>query len=154
MTIDLTKLKQATLVELYNLCEPETPVKKFRDHATAIARLTKLLEERAYEVFEPEPGDFDVRVSSTEVDETEDAEPTRRHGGGRKSPLLGLKLKLVRVENPKRPGTRTHIRYTMYKKVATSTEYMDACLAAGLGTRREILSDLAWDSQQGFIKLT
>lgn len=152
MTIDLMQLPNATLVELYNLCEPEVPVKKFRDRATAVARLTTLLEERAYEVFEPEPGEFDVRVSSSQVDPIEDTEP-RRHGGGRKSPLLGRKLKLVRADNPKRTGTRTHIRYTMYKKVSNSTEYMEACLDAGLGTRREILSDLAWDSQQGFIKL-
>lgn len=153
MSIELTKLSIATLVELYNLCEPETPIKKFRDRPTAVARLQKILDDNSYEVFEPDPGEFDVRVSSTQVDPVEDTEP-RRHGGGRKSPLLGQKLKLVRADNPKRPGTRTHIRYIMYKKVSTSTEYIDTCLAAGLGTRREILSDLAWDSQQGFIKLS
>lgn len=152
MSVNLTTLSMAQLVELYNLLEPEKVVTKFRDRPTGVDRLTKLLEATDMEVFEPEPGDFDVRVASSQVDPTEDTKP--RHGGGRKSPLLGRVLKLVEKKNPKRAGTRTHQRYAHYTDCKTSSEYMDLCLSHGLGTRREILSDLAWDSTQGFIKLS
>lgn len=152
MSVDLSILSTSQLVELYNLIA-DKPVKSFRDKTTAVRRFAATLESSGYEVFEAEPGDYDVRVSSTEVDPTEDA-TVERKAGGRRSPLLGRKLKLLRVENPKRKNSRTFARYSFYADVKTSTEYMDLCLAHGLGSRREILSDLAWDSKQNFIRLS
>ena len=73
---------------------------------------------------------------------------------GRQSPLLGKTLTLVRAANPKRLKSRTAVRYEIYRVVKTSDEFVRICEEQGLGTRREILSDLAYDSKQEFIKLT
>jgi len=163
-----TTLSLAQMAELYNLIT-DKPVKKFKDKPTAIARLEKALADSAMEIFEVD-GDWDVRVSSTEVDETEDTienperettipsdqlgEAKARKSGGRVSPLLGKRLSLKRTENPKRKGSRTAVRYAVYSECRTSDDFMAICLERDLGTRREILSDLAYDSAQHFIRLS
>ena len=75
---------------------------------------------------------------------------------GRKSGLLGKKLTLVREANPKREKSATRIRYEIYRlpECATSDDFMRICTEQGLGSRREILSDLDYDSKQQFIKLS
>jgi hypothetical protein len=162
-------LSLAQMAELYNLIA-DKPIKKFKDKPTAIARLEKALADSGMEVFEVD-GEWDVRVSSSEVDETEDTVENKereeavpsdqlgvakaRNSGGRRSPLLGKKIVLKRTENPKRKGSRTAVRYEVYSEEGcrTSDDFMAICLERNLGTRREILSDLAYDSQQHFIRL-
>ena|SRR5690348_8949002 len=69
------------------------------------------------------------------------------------SQLLGREVRVLAPENPKRPGSRTFKRFELYSQCATSDEYLRLCQERGLGSRREVLSDLAWDSQHRFIAL-
>lgn len=74
--------------------------------------------------------------------------------GKRQSALMGKTITLVVEQNPKRKDSRTRTRYDLYKTGLTTDEYMAQSLAQGLGTVREVLSDLHYDSTMGFIKLS
>lgn len=94
----------------------------------------------------------DSEVVSTDGTTTV-AEPAKERAK-RKSSLMGKTITLEVSENPKRNGSRTRVRYALYTTGMTTDEYMEKCLAGGLGTKREILSDLSYDSEMGFIKLS
>ncbi len=72
-------------------------------------------------------------------------------GSGAASPLMGRVVSLVRP-NVKRPGSRTRVRYNLYRVGMTGAEYLALCLAGNLGSVREVLSDLNYDSKMGFIE--
>lgn len=194
MSVILDTLSLANLASLYNLLA-EKPVTKFKDKATGVARLVKILDETKHEVFEVD-GEYDVRPEFREVamekpvaamvpqqgaykiatDEDIHAASNKLIGDaianspelaamvvvkdgkkrGRKSGLTGKKVTLVREKNPKRPGSKTAVRYEVYREAEckTSDDYIRLCEERGLGTRREILSDLDYDSKQEFIKLS
>lgn len=62
-------------------------------------------------------------------------------------------IRVKREDNPKRPGSRTWLRYHVYKVSKTEKDFIDMCEKLKLGTRAEILNDLRYDSKQGFIEL-
>jgi hypothetical protein len=156
MIIELNTLSLSQLASLYNLIA-EKPITKFKDKATGVAKLSKLLEETQQEVFIAE-GEHDIRPIVTEepvapmVQKTE--KTTKRRG--RKSSLTGKKITLVREKNPKREKSRTAVRYEVYREAEckTSDDFIRICEERKLGTRREILSDLDYDSKQEFIRLS
>lgn len=139
MNLENLSIKQ--LVEIYNLVA-NASIAKFKDKPTGVARVAKALAETNQEVFEVD-GELDVRPipQSAKID------------AGRISPLLGKKITLLVPSNPKRPGSRTRARYELYRTCKTSDDYMTACLKQGLGSRREIFSDLSYDSKKKFIQL-
>ncbi len=77
-TVDnrLANLTIRQLTELYNSIA-ESPVSKFRDHVTSVARLQSAMDRLGYELYQPEDGIWALRVGSTEVDEREDAEAAK-----------------------------------------------------------------------------
>lgn len=175
--IALENLSLAVVTDLYNSFGINV-VKKFRDKPTAVARLQKMLVEQNHEVFQAE-GEYDVRPVEIEKTPTNDPHAasnaliatalandpelkalvtaTKEPAGkvrGRKSPHLGKKITIIREKNPKMPSSRAHARYEIYRSVKTSDEYVAKCLELGLGSRREILGDLAYDSKQHSIKLS
>lgn len=75
-------------------------------------------------------------------------------GTGKASPLMGKTITLVTTANPKRPGSRTWARYKQYTDGLTTDEYLRLSTEGGLGTVREVLSDLNYDRKMGFIKLS
>lgn len=166
--IDLNTLSLNTLASLYNLVA-EKSVNKFKDKATGVRKLGELLDSRMEEVFicsgdGEEPVEYDIRPVAGDGDDTTtpikvvpvaDGVDAEGAGGkrGRKSKLTGRALELVREKNPKRDGSRTKIRYEVYREVTSSDDFIRLCEERGLGTRREILSDLDYDSKQQFIKL-
>lgn len=157
MIIELNTLSLSQLASLYNLIA-EKPITKFKDKATGVAKLSKLLEETQQEVFIAE-GEHDIRPIATVVApaapsvEINTKKTTKR---GRKSSLTGKKITLVREKNPKREKSRTAVRYEVYREAEckTSDDFIRICEERKLGTRREILSDLDYDSKQEFIKLS
>lgn len=156
MSVKLETLSLTNLASLYNLLS-DKQVTKFKDKATGVARLTDKLAATEHEVFEVD-GEYDVRP--VQVEQKEDSPVAtlveKKVGGqrGRKSDLLGKNLSVVRDANPKREGSRTRVRYEVYKECKTSDDFMRICEERNLGTRREILSDLAYDSEQQFIRLS
>lgn len=170
MAIELTTLSLSQLASLYNLIA-DKQVSKFKDKPTGVAKLGKLLDQTNQEVFLAD-GEYDIRPIPAEVDphaasnkmiadamanNPEFAAMVKVDGKkkqGRKSSLLGKKLELVREKNPKRDNSRTKVRYELYREVKTSDEFIRLCEERKLGSRREILSDLAYDSEQEFIRLS
>lgn len=163
MSVILDTLSLTNLASLYNLLA-EKPVTKFKDKATGVARLTSVLTSTDHEVFQVD-GEYDVRPVVREVEmekpvaNIQAVSTTVTKDGkkrGRKSGLTGKKVTLVREKNPKRPGSKTAVRYEVYREAEckTSDDYIRICEERKLGTRREILSDLDYDSKQEFIKLS
>lgn len=154
MAIELTTLSLAQLASLYNLIT-DKQVSKFKDKPTGVAKLGKLLEQTNQEVFQAD-GEYDIRPipALTAPSDEPVVEKKTVKKQGRKSSLLGKKLELVREKNPKRDGSRTKVRYEVYREVKTSDEFIRLCEERKLGSRREILSDLAYDSEQEFIRLS
>lgn len=153
MIIELNNLSLSQLASLYNLIA-DKQINKFKDKPTGVAKLSKLLEQTNQEVFIAE-GEYDIRPIAA-PEPTKDTVVTQKtvKKQGRKSSLLGKKLELVREKNPKRDGSRTKVRYELYREVKTSDEFIALCEERKLGSRREILSDLAYDSEQEFIRLS
>lgn len=54
--------------------------------------------------------------------------------------------------NPKKPGSKAHARFALYKADMTVGEYQVACKAAGFSVRNAT-ADIAWDVKHGFVKL-
>jgi hypothetical protein len=61
-------------------------------------------------------------------------------------------IQLLATSNPKKPGTKAHARFALYKGAKNVGEYLDKVEAAGF-QRKEGLADLAWDAKHGFIVL-
>ena len=107
---------------------------------TLLEQLKQTLAENRCEISKIEEG-YQVRLLS---------DRSRR----RPSSFLGKRLTLLRRKNPKTPNSRTNMRYEKYRECKTSDEFLTKCVESNLGTRREILSDLDFDSRQQFIKLS
>lgn len=175
MSVAVETLSLVNLATLYNLLA-DKPITKFKDKATGVARLSAKLVETKHEIFEVE-GEFDVRpipevvpmeekvdihaasnklISDALARDPELAAMVKVGGGkrGRKSNLIGKKLAVIRDKNPKRAGSRTAVRYEVYHECKTSDDFIRICEERNLGTRREILSDLDYDSKQEFIRLS
>lgn len=73
--ISLSNLEIHKITFLYNQIA-DRAVNKFRDKSTAVKRLEDELIDRGMEIYTREDGDLGVRVSSSEVDELEDNEPS------------------------------------------------------------------------------
>ena len=138
-------------------------VTKFTDKPTAVARLGKILDQVEAEgyivsylpngaISTITPASESQTLESAIVDGPASAAPKER--GVRTSGLMGRTIELVTAENPKREKSRTRARYALYHTGMTTDQYMAQCLSQGLGTKREILSDLHHDSTIGFIKLS
>ena len=56
------------------------------------------------------------------------------------------------VENPKKPGSRAHARFALYRAGATVQDFVSACVAAGFPAS-EANADISWDRRKGFIKI-
>lgn len=56
------------------------------------------------------------------------------------------------AENPKKPGSKAHARFSLYKAGATVGQFVEACVAAGFPAR-EALADISWDRRHEFIKV-
>lgn len=54
------------------------------------------------------------------------------------------------VENPKKPGSRAHACFSVYRAGQTVAEFIAACGAAGI-PEKEARSNIAWDRRKGFI---
>lgn len=64
---------------------------------------------------------------------------------GKRDTNRGRTITLLKPENPKRPGTKAHDRYALYKDGMTVGAFLDAGGTSG---------DLAHDQAHGFIKLS
>jgi hypothetical protein len=54
--------------------------------------------------------------------------------------------------NPKKPGSKSAARFSLYQTGQSVAAYVAACVAAGQ-SQRNATADLAWDVKHGFIKL-
>lgn len=55
-------------------------------------------------------------------------------------------------ENPKRPGTKAHAIFSLYKKGMTTSKFIKACEKAGY-TAADAKSNLSWDRRKQFITI-
>lgn len=55
-------------------------------------------------------------------------------------------------ENPKRPGTKAHAIFSLYRKDMTTAAFIAACEKAGY-TKADAKSNLSWDRRKGFITI-
>ena len=62
------------------------------------------------------------------------------------------KIVVVSEANPKRPGTKAHAKWALYKGCKTVAEVIAAFVAKGHAKRRA-LSALRWDEGHGFIEI-
>jgi hypothetical protein len=169
-----TFISTKNLVAIYNQVS-DKPITKFTDRATAEKRVAALLDSKGLTVHAtpedmeantykvvtaavpdaPEPEPEVVPAEPEPEPEVVPAEPvaTTQSKRGKKSPVMDLVITYSAVQNPKSKNSKTHFRFNLYKIGMTGQEYMDACLARELGSRREILSDLNYDSKMGFIVL-
>lgn len=164
--MELTSLSLTSLLALYNSAA-ETKIKAFRDKPTALARLTKLLDERGLEVFMNDDGAADLRAATAEVEAPEPVEPgpaptvapaaprppvavrrttnTALARRGRAPKFADNWVILSVAPNPRHPSYASFARYALYVPGMTVLDYLT--LAGG----RDRLVDLRWDVAHGFI---
>jgi hypothetical protein len=158
-----TFISTKNLVAIYNQVS-DKPITKFTDRATAEKRVAALLDSKGLTVHAT-PEDMEAntyKVVTAAVPDAPEPEPevvpaepvaTTQSKRGKKSPVMDLVITYSVVQNPKSKNSKTYFRFNLYKIGMTGQEYMDACLAQELGSRREIFSDLNYDSKMGFIVL-
>ncbi len=56
------------------------------------------------------------------------------------------------VENPKKPGSRAHACFAVYRAGQTVADFIASCGAAGI-PEKEARSNIAWDRRKGFITI-
>lgn len=54
------------------------------------------------------------------------------------------------VENPKKPGSRAHACFAVYRAGQTVSDFIAACAEAGI-PEKEAKANIAWDRRKGFI---
>lgn len=153
-SLSLSRLVAAN-VALSDLIDAPSPT-SFRDKATAVARVAKTLATvrgSHPQVRVEADGSVAIEAPITAEPASEETAPAEKRRGGRESAMPACRVVLLRKENPKRAKSRTHARYALYTDGMLAADYMRICTERGLGSRREILSDLAWDSDQQFIRL-
>jgi hypothetical protein len=158
-----TFISTKSLIAIYNQFA-DKPITKFTDRTTAEKRVAALLDSKGLTVHAT-PEDMEAntyKVVTAAVPDAPELEPevvpaepvaTTQSKRGHKSPMLAMVVRNVIDKNPKSKNSKTYFRFNLYKIGMTGQEYMDACLARELGSRREIFSDLNYDSKMGFIVL-
>lgn len=141
---DNKSLKELT--ELYNSMVPEkNKVKKFKDKATAIARMTKAFQN---------PVGAASSKSTVHVESAEKVPAKLAKAAtvvaqqfklvGRKSNHAGKKIFKLRKDNPRREGSEGYKNWEIYRDGMTYEEFK---MAKG-GS-----SHLNWDIEKGFVEL-
>ncbi len=129
------KLTLAAITATYNEFA-DTPVKKFRDKATAVSRTTKLITDSGMTVSRGTIVPVSETVAKPRTQLTDD-----------------IQVSVNAESNPKRGASK--LRFALYGKCETIGEYLDACvkLEKGAKPRFKYLSDIHWDLKRGYITL-
>lgn len=88
------------------------------------------------------PAGFSVSTKTVSAAQTPDQ---GQKTGGKRDTNRSRTITLLKPENPKRPGTKAHDRYALYKDGLTVGAFLDAGGTSG---------DLAHDQAHGFIRLS
>lgn len=91
----------------------------------------------------------DAPVENVAVDTPAEASPIGLRGP--KGASLEATITVKATDNPKRPGSRAHTLWTLYRDGMTVKEYLDACEAAGHGAIGT--PALQYDTSHGFIEI-
>lgn len=106
-----------------------------------------LLEEREYGEAHEEMGfgctEAGIRCAFRYEDTVEEPTPAPKGKGGRALHASDARITIQKA-NPKRPGTKAHARYELYRTGQTVADFLEA------GGRR---ADLRWDEQHGNITI-
>lgn len=131
----LDKLSTTQLVEVY-CAVSERRVSRFSDKLTAVKRTAAALEAagKTITLKDSEPGW--VLSSQDETPEVGD----------------GRRIYLLTERSPKQPGSKSEVRFLLYRSGMTVGEYVAACAKAGY-KRRIAIRDIGWDTLHGFIEV-
>lgn len=134
MSKDYSSMSSTQLVEIYNMHVPEEKqIKKFRDHATAVARVTEITKQK----------EKHMSSKTSEAKTTLIETPAKKKQSARKVDS-SKKISILVEFNPRRPATKGWTNFGLYKEGMTISEFR----AAGGGSNH-----LNWDIKHGYISV-
>lgn len=130
------------LVSLHNSIPGVRQVSRLGDPSTARARLRLALERAGLKLARARPRE-------TGRYRTVPESAINQSGG---SIVRQKRIRLLVTENPKRPGSKCHARYLLYRDGMTLGEYIEAVEALGR-TSWSAWMDIYCDRDRGFIEI-
>lgn len=94
-----------------------------------------------------------IEAQPAPAPKAEKAAKPAREGEAKRAPKFAAEMKIAAlVANPKKPGSRAHAVYSLYREGLTVSAFIAACTAAGI-TETDARANISWDARKGFITL-